>query len=241
MNDAGTSRIYTAAITPDGINASVLTTGRLDTERINIYSGNQLRFLWNGYGLLAYKSQFNGDTDFNNYVKYNEDGLSLIKKTGEVELKRVEVSWDGFLLRNNENTVVFDADPDTGDLMITGTITATAGNIGDWIIDEGYLRNNTDVGTQIIGLAAPQTNDSIALWAGKFYDNRASAPFRVLTNGEFHATNAYISGDITATTGYIGGTNGWIINTYRLYSGDTTSRVELNSDSGQTFCFLGRR
>jgi len=52
--DADGNRIFTAAITPNGINASAMTIGRIDTDKINIYSGDQVRFMWNAEGLFAY-------------------------------------------------------------------------------------------------------------------------------------------------------------------------------------------
>ena len=66
------------------------------------------------YSLISQKA--NGYSDFDNYVKYNEDGLRLIKKVEDNEISRVEVSWDGFILRNDDNIKVFYADPDTGNL-----------------------------------------------------------------------------------------------------------------------------
>jgi hypothetical protein len=39
------------------------------------------------------------------------------------------------------------------------------------------------------------------------------------SNGNFWATNATLTGDITAKTGYIGGTSGWVIETNKIYSG----------------------
>jgi hypothetical protein len=41
---------------PSGINANLITTGQLDTNKIKVYAGNELRFQWNGDGLYAYKS-----------------------------------------------------------------------------------------------------------------------------------------------------------------------------------------
>jgi hypothetical protein len=43
--------------------------------------------------------------------------------------------------------------------------------------------------------------DDTRFWAGATFANRGSAPFRVSESGVVHATNAYISGEINATTG----------------------------------------
>ena len=51
-----------------------------------------------------------------------------------------------------------------------------------------------------------------------------SAPFYVTWDGALHASNAYIKGNITATSGSVGG---WIIDSSRIYN--------YNADTGYTF------
>ena len=61
------------------------------------------------------------------------------KLLGLQEIKRVEVSWDGFILRNLQNERVFWADPEDGNLNIKGRIDAIGGSIGAWNIDNHKL------------------------------------------------------------------------------------------------------
>lgn len=80
--------VWTTAITPQGINASQLTIGKLDTRQIQIFNSSEPRFMWNENGLYAY-GQNNGKTDFETYVLYNENGLrfrQLMKQTESVQL-----------------------------------------------------------------------------------------------------------------------------------------------------------
>ena len=80
--------VWTTAITPQGINASQLTIGKLDTRQIQIFNSSEPRFLWNENGLYAY-GQNNGKTDYETYVLYNENGLKfrqLMKQTEAVQL-----------------------------------------------------------------------------------------------------------------------------------------------------------
>jgi hypothetical protein len=42
-------------MTPEGINASLITTGQLDTNLIRVFAGDNLAFQWNGEGIFAYK------------------------------------------------------------------------------------------------------------------------------------------------------------------------------------------
>lgn len=175
---------WNTGITPEGINANLITSGQLDTNLIRIYSGDNLRFQMNGDGIFAYKSTIIDKTtngqhpkgvdiqpsesiDGKQYVLFNDEGLSLIMKKGakilnkaktdyitvlddqEVnsnskllglqEIKRVEVSWDGFILRNLQNQRVFWADPQDGNLNIKGRIDAIGGSIGAWNIDNHKL------------------------------------------------------------------------------------------------------
>lgn len=120
--DSSGAPVYLAAITPKGINANVITAGRLDTEKINIYSGDQIRFTWKADGLFAYNQLGNGAIDYSTYVKFSEDGLSLSEDSNGTRINRVEVGWAGFILRNNMNEVVFNANPDDGDLEIAGSV-----------------------------------------------------------------------------------------------------------------------
>ena len=83
--------IWTTAITPQGINASQLTIGKLDTRQIQIFNSSEPRFLWNENGLYAY-GQNNGKTDYETYVLYNENGIKfrqLMKSTNKVILPNI--------------------------------------------------------------------------------------------------------------------------------------------------------
>ena len=81
-----------------------------------------------------------------------------------------------------------------------------------------------------------QNSDAVRFWAGSQYENRDSAPFRVLQDGSLFATKAFIDGDITATKveaveGKIGG---WIINADNLVSPlNNNNQLFLNSTNEQ--------
>ena len=213
LDNEGQNRLYTAGITPSGINANLLTTGRLDTEKINIYSGEQLRFTWKADGIFAYKSKANGYSDFDNYVKYNEDGFFFSKLVGGTRVDRVEISWLGLILRNNTNQIVFYADPDTGDLTISGTIQANAGSIGGWTIDTNRLYAGNTINRVELNSDA---NSIYAISAGN--ETPANAPFYVTKTGVLYASYGEIANDFTVSgalgtpnfaSGALG--NGWRI------------------------------
>ena len=104
---------WNTGILPSGINADLITSGQLDTNKIKIYAGDKVKFQLNGDGLFAYKSLFsdgvisdtsaalnyiknktgssdptiaNIDIDASQYVTFNEDGLFLIAKKGTLVL-----------------------------------------------------------------------------------------------------------------------------------------------------------
>ena len=218
--DANGNWNWNTGILPTGINADLITSGQIDTNRIKIYAGNELRFQMNGSGLYAYKG-YNED-DFaalttqatteekqqiqaqlesstkKQYLLYNSEGLFLRAEEGAYVLKeipifadsdktipvyatktytdssgntityyvidpisgervqktetkfdlvtsqvdRVEVSWEGFILRNWAGEKVFYADPDTGDLTMKGYVLAEGGQIGGWTLGKDRLTSN---------------------------------------------------------------------------------------------------
>ena len=95
-------------------------------------------------------------TDFKQYVVFNSEGLFLTAKQGALyntqkistsdnqikyqyaiaqkDINRVEISWNGLKLRNWSGEEVFYADPDTGNLTLSGTVKADGGNIAGWEI-----------------------------------------------------------------------------------------------------------
>lgn len=100
--------IWNTGILPSGINADLITTGQLDTNKIKVYAGNELRFQWNGEGLYAYKS-FSSDgaeiastitipnnkIDQKQYVKFNSEGLFLTSEKDAYYRAPTATSIDG--------------------------------------------------------------------------------------------------------------------------------------------------
>ena len=186
-DDSGNWKWNTGLI-PTGINASLITSGQLDTHKINIFAGNKIRFQMNEDGLFGYKSYledtkyFKSDTiidskvteevnsddiDYKQYVKFDENGLFLIAKSGayvfdtgdaakgvparyrkvnlpnDEELKRVSISWDGLRLKNYSGEDTFFAEADTGNLRLKGSVYANAFYV---LTDSGaYVGGKTDI------------------------------------------------------------------------------------------------
>ena len=92
--DGAGGRVWSTGITPSGINASMITTGQLDTETIRIFSGSNLAFQWNAEGLFAYQRNEDGVPDINTYVKYSDKGLQYIRGNNT----EVDLGWNGLLI-----------------------------------------------------------------------------------------------------------------------------------------------
>lgn len=128
------------------------------------------------------------------------------KYTGIGKYGSAYAFWAGATSNDNGNSAVFKVSH-TGKLTatdadITGTITATEGNIGRYDITSTYLMTNS--GSNASGIGGNQ-----AFWAGAEDSN--SAPFRVGYDGSFVAENATIYGNIK--TGNIGdaGDTAWFV------------------------------
>ena len=104
------------------------------------------------------------------------------------------MSPSGFYINHNGTDV---AAMDASGLRLTGSITATSGQIAHYTINEHALVGNN------VGLCGHPDYGYWALWAGS--SDSGSAPFRVGHGGQLYAANATISGTITASSGQIGG------------------------------------
>ena len=126
--DANGNRIWSQAITPHGINASLINAGQLNTDKILVYAGDNMAFQWNPEGIHAYKIDESG-LHKDVYVKYSQHGLHLVNNSlgdwgdnlidGMKSL--VTINWDGLTLKNNSGETTLFADRD-GNLSITGTL-----------------------------------------------------------------------------------------------------------------------
>lgn len=210
--------LWNTGIMPSGINASLITAGQIDTNLIKIYAGDNLRLQLNADGLFAYNVDSLGEADLNQYVVHNSDGLFLIQpkiddsgnKLDEL-IKKVEISWNGLILRNNAGESVFVAD-EKGNLNISGIIEALAGRIGNWeITKEGlYYENGTaglipDSGIKIEDNQHPLYGHEKMLWVEKVLENGEKNEFIVSSDGTLYCNDIIAKGCISAGS-FIGNT-----------------------------------
>lgn len=103
---------WTTGITARGINAKTITTGVLDTGKINIYNGNQKSFAWDSQGLNAYAQGINGGYSPNKFVRFNQFGVFGVEDASNKDFSSVDsikanasfyLGWDG--LHFNKGTI----------------------------------------------------------------------------------------------------------------------------------------
>lgn len=120
---------------------------------------------------------------------------------------------------------------DIGDLWVNGKdlrrcqtkkVQGQSYNINDWVvavdydntktvIDGGLITSGTiqvagDNKSILAGMTGQGTAaNSIRFWAGASFENRATAPYRVMQDGSVVMTKATVEGVINAISGYIGG------------------------------------
>lgn len=111
--------------------------------------------------------------------------------------------------------------------VISGKITATSGTIGGWTINSNRLQGGTASDSTCV-LVNASSYSSFAFAAGSSSASSfGDAPFRVSHAGKLYASNAEITGKITANSGNIGG---WKI---------TSSTLEKTHEDGALFYLAG--
>lgn len=110
-NSDSKSPTWTTGITGDGINASTLNAGTIDTKQVNIWNASegQIRFRWNELGLFAFGDSATSPDeaiDYERYIRFNQDGLEF-SDNGKSALS---LGWGGLKINTQNNSLVLDAD-----------------------------------------------------------------------------------------------------------------------------------
>lgn len=173
------------------------------------------------------------DTDHLQYVVHNARGIFLHARRGDLvydensdthitelrtDIDRVELSWQGFIIRDWNANKIFWADT-KGNLHLDGIIHARqGGDIGGWQIYPNLLfygNINDNSSTNFVALQA-DPNSEYVFWAGA--RDPSSAPFAIKRNGQavinaadigqsstIVIENSEFIGKVTTSEGWIGG------------------------------------
>ena len=101
-----------------------------------------------------------------------------------------------------------------GGIVTAGTVQLANGNSQS--IVAGITGGETEA-------ANTSEERKVRIWAGTSKENRFTAPFRVMQNGELHATKAFIEGEINATSGIFRG---------KVYATDGEFNGSINIGNG---------
>jgi len=113
-----------------------------------------------------------------------------------------------------------------------GYMFSQSGKIGGW--DIGTSKLSGGGGASSVGLQIDATAGGYAFWAGAGTPD-VNTPFSVTNTGVLRATGAVISGNIKATSGFIGSTNGTTATGFNFTSTQITS---VGTPSGSTAIVL---
>lgn len=135
-----------------------------------------------------------------------------------------------------DGTAFFGAKSGGGQINIDGTKAVIYGGGESETSSSGYTTYtyggdaSNGMTITLANLGEDGDTNAIKIGGGVFYVNY---------DGYLYASNVTVKGVIQAETGYIGGSNGWTIERYRIYSGTTTTtrstHVELNSDPDEDY------
>ena len=217
-------RTYSTAITPEGViaerligralvgnNLSIIGGSGEELKMINIPAGTYTdRTLTNAnygddFGLVlqsaknrVFMTKERGFkiVDNNNQNLFIADNSGNMYLTGTIVSNNVTITG-GSLTIGTKFSVTNDGTLSATGVNVTGTINATTlnssnGNIGGYSIGEHTLKGGN------VGMCSASGYDW-AFWAGS--NDSGSAPFKVGHDGSLYATNAFITGEVTATSG----------------------------------------
>jgi hypothetical protein len=235
---AGASSAYMRSLTYEGFDKTIASS----SGGFMIWSGSVGGRLsssedYDGVGLEIVDAH--GATD--RYLKFRTNPSTFQVVTDDFFLGQTDST---FVSGSNGNLHIsssnFEVQPD-GDVIMSGTITATAGNIGDWTISGGDI-----VGANITMDADSsriyKTDDNADLTGyymdftpGSNYYIRFGTNFAVSSSGTLIAEGAIIEGVLTSSEGLIAN---WTIDSDSIYK-LTSGKYSGLSSTGDTRFFGG--
>ena len=147
-----------------------------------------MTFQWNSEGLIAYKQDGITGVDINTFIRYSDKGLQYYK--ANVTDPIVSLDWNGLTLRNNNGDKTVYLDAQTGNVVISGTIYATSGNIGGLEIKNTTLSElNSTANTAKDNAATAQGTANQAVSDAKDAKDAADAAQKTANDGKTKAEN----------------------------------------------------
>ena len=170
--------------TADAITAEVTRAKGAETAlsgRIDVEAG-KIALVVDGSGNIRAAQIVASINDAGSSVVIDADHISLAGSTIDLTSDTIQISSSNFSVDS------------------TGNITAKSGTIGGWLIEENKLSKTK--GNYTAGIAAPDgtSTSTLAFYIRDDSESTPAYPFMVRYDGRLTATNATISGDITANS-----------------------------------------
>ena len=194
---------FIGALSTVSLNADQITTGKISGDRIDLE------------GLISFDAL---DNDLQNNFTYDRSSNKTFINGGNIYSKSVtaeQIYINGLSVSDGNNNVTFSISQN-GDADIKGTISSYefSDEVGK---EKGYklnpngdaiLNNATVRGSVILpnggitdfgGDRGLSNINHVRIWAGASYENRDTAPFRVLQDGTVIATKGEFNGTVTGS------------------------------------------
>ena len=241
--------LWNTAILPSGINANLIRTGQLDTQKIIIYSGDEVRFQWNQEGIYAYKSILDNNSSNNNDDDSSNNNSVISSSSTSTSL----VDNNAYVLFNSEGLGLWRkkqtdwTDQQDQETITTNLIKQVEVSWKGFILrnkdNEEVFYADKDGNLTIKGIIKAQAGGEIAGWD----INEKSITSPVANVGDTplitlqSTTDGTMNPGIYANAGRIGG---WAIETNKLYAsrdfGDESAHnyrfVALSTNTGNNYC-----
>ncbi len=156
------------------------------------------------------RSEVKNTTDgLSSRITQNAKEISLKVSAGQVsaqlsiEKDKITISGNRFVLSSKNCKISAEGKIEASDCELSGKITATSGQIGGFTVTKTKLYGTKDGKTVMMNV--PQTGTYVFAAGGSSHDSYSDCPFRVTYEGKMYATDAIVSGKVTATSGEIGG------------------------------------
>lgn len=185
---------WVTGVTSDGISASLITAGTLNAGEISIMNYDEPIFRWDSFGISAYDATWQ-ETDFGTVISgVNTEKFVRFDKYG---IYGINGSVNGLSWHPTKHESIYEK----ATFALTWEGLLVKNNLGD---KQSFIR----IGKQIS--SDPELNYMLVI------NNGERDTFSVDNEG-----NVVMKGSIVADSGYIGGENGWVINTG--YIGSSTA------------------
>ena len=181
--------VWRTGLTNEGISASLITAGCLNTGAVQIMSGDDPVFRWDSYGISAYDALWseNGTpiisgVDSTKFVRFDKHGIYGINsdkkidgsvwhptnKQGETAQQEIDklatfaLTWEGLKVQNKNNVILKIGDNSKADASDTSIMKITSGDTPVFEINEnGEVRLNIGK-DNLTGSAIEALNNSIS-------------------------------------------------------------------------------